>query len=43
LKPEWWGSPLVQKEKYQEKSVKREEEIITSLFSLLITYLSTTI
>jgi hypothetical protein len=28
LKPEWWGSPLVQEEKYQEKPVKREEEII---------------
>jgi hypothetical protein len=25
LKPEWWGSPLVQEEKYQEKPVKREE------------------
>jgi hypothetical protein len=24
LKPEWWGSPLVQDEKYQEKPVKRE-------------------
>jgi hypothetical protein len=24
LKPEWWSSPLVQEEKYQEKSVKRE-------------------
>jgi hypothetical protein len=24
LKPEWWGSPLVQEEKYQEKPVKRE-------------------
>jgi hypothetical protein len=23
LKPEWWGSPLVQEEKYQEKHVKR--------------------
>jgi hypothetical protein len=23
LKPEWWSSPLVQKEKYQEKPVKR--------------------
>jgi hypothetical protein len=22
LKPEWWGSPLVQEEKYQEKPVK---------------------
>jgi hypothetical protein len=28
LKPEWWGSPLVQEEKYQEKPVKREEIII---------------
>jgi hypothetical protein len=28
LKPEWWGSPLVQEEKYQEKPAKREEEII---------------
>jgi hypothetical protein len=25
LKPEWWGSPLVQEEKYQEKTVKRKE------------------
>jgi hypothetical protein len=24
LKPEWWGSPLVQEEKYQEKPVKKE-------------------
>jgi hypothetical protein len=24
LKPEWWGSPLVQEENYQEKPVKRE-------------------
>jgi hypothetical protein len=24
LKPEWWGSPLVQEEKHQEKSVKIE-------------------
>jgi truncated hemoglobin YjbI len=23
--PEWWGSPLIQEEKYQEKPVKREE------------------
>jgi truncated hemoglobin YjbI len=23
LKPEWWGSPLVQEEKYQEKPVKK--------------------
>jgi hypothetical protein len=28
LKPEWWGSPLVQEEKYQEKPMKREDEII---------------
>jgi hypothetical protein len=26
LKPEWWGLPLVQEEKYQEKPVKREEK-----------------
>jgi hypothetical protein len=23
LNPEWWGSPLVQEEKYQEKPVRR--------------------
>jgi hypothetical protein len=23
LKPEWWGSPLVQEEMYQEKPVRR--------------------
>jgi hypothetical protein len=28
LKPEWWGSPLVQEEKNQEKPVKREVIII---------------
>jgi hypothetical protein len=28
LKPEWWGSPLVQEEKYQGKHMKREEIII---------------
>jgi hypothetical protein len=28
LKPEWWDSPLFQEEKYQEKPVKREKEII---------------
>jgi hypothetical protein len=27
LKPEWWGSTLVQEEKYPEKPGKREEEI----------------
>jgi hypothetical protein len=25
LKPQSWGSPFVQEEKYQEKPVKREE------------------
>jgi hypothetical protein len=34
LKPAWWGSPLVQEEKYQEKPVKREEEIITIIINL---------
>jgi hypothetical protein len=28
LKPEWWGSPLVQEEKYRGKLVKREVMII---------------
>jgi hypothetical protein len=28
LKPEWWGSPLVQEEKFQEIPVKREYKII---------------
>jgi hypothetical protein len=28
LKLEWWGSPLVQEEKYKEKPVKREIIII---------------
>jgi hypothetical protein len=28
LKPEWWGSPLVEGEQYQEKPVKREEIMI---------------
>jgi hypothetical protein len=31
LKPEWWGSPLVQEENYQEKPVKRKEEIIITI------------
>jgi hypothetical protein len=31
LKPEWWGSLLVQEEKYQEKPVKREEIIIITV------------
>jgi hypothetical protein len=28
LKPDWWGSPRVQEEKYQEKPVKGKEIII---------------
>jgi hypothetical protein len=38
LKPEWWGSPLVQEEKYQETPVKREKEIIIQLISLLLVF-----
>jgi hypothetical protein len=26
LKPEWWSSPLIREEKYQEKTVRREEK-----------------
>jgi hypothetical protein len=37
LKP---GSPLVQEEKYQEKPVKREEEIIIIMLSQDSTVLS---
>jgi hypothetical protein len=32
LKPEWWGSPLVQEEKYQEKPVKREYNSIQFIY-----------
>jgi hypothetical protein len=41
LKPEWWGSPLVQEEKYQEKPVKREEEeiIIIIIIIIIITFI----
>jgi hypothetical protein len=35
LKPEWWGSPLVQEEKYQEKPVEREYEIIINFIHCL--------
>jgi hypothetical protein len=35
LKPEWWVSPLVQEEKFQEKPVKREEEIITIIIIII--------
>jgi hypothetical protein len=31
LKLEWWGSPLVQEEKYQEKPVKGEKIIIITI------------
>jgi hypothetical protein len=34
LNPEWWGSPLVQEEKYQEKPVKGKEEVIIQFNSL---------
>jgi hypothetical protein len=37
LKPEWWGSPFVQEEKYQVKHVKREEEIIIIIIIIIIT------
>jgi hypothetical protein len=36
LKPEWWGSPLIQEEKYQEKPVKREEEITVIIIIIII-------
>jgi hypothetical protein len=35
LKPEWWGSPLVQEEKFQEKPVKREEEEIIIIIIIM--------
>jgi hypothetical protein len=42
LNPECWGSTLVQEEKYQEKPVKREEEIIIKFNSVnLFTFLTT--
>jgi hypothetical protein len=34
LKPEWWGSPLAQEGKYQEKPVKIEEETIITKIQL---------
>jgi hypothetical protein len=36
LKPEWWGSPLVQEEKYREKPVKREEIIIIIIIIIIM-------
>jgi hypothetical protein len=41
LKPEWWGSPLAQEEKYQEKPVKREEIIIIIIITTTTTRLLT--
>jgi hypothetical protein len=32
LKPEWWGSPLVQAEKFQEKLVKTEIQYNSILY-----------
>jgi hypothetical protein len=40
LKPEWWGSPLVQEEKYQEKPVEREYEIIIIIIIIIATIIS---
>jgi hypothetical protein len=40
LKPEWWGSPLVQDEKYQEKPVKREEEEEIIIIIIIIIIMS---
>jgi hypothetical protein len=34
LKPEWWVLPLVQEEKYQEKSVKGEIIIIIIIIAI---------
>jgi hypothetical protein len=36
LKPDWWGSPMVQEEKYQEKPVKREEKEEKELIIIII-------
>jgi hypothetical protein len=36
LKPEWWGSPFVEEEKYQEKLVIRGEIIIIIIISSFI-------
>jgi hypothetical protein len=36
VKPEWWGSPLVYEEKYQEKPVKREEIIIIIIITIIM-------
>jgi hypothetical protein len=36
LKPEWWGSPLVQEKKYQAKPMKREEMMIIIILIIII-------
>jgi hypothetical protein len=36
LKPEWWGSLLVQEEKYQGKPLKIEEEEIIIIIIIII-------
>jgi hypothetical protein len=43
LKPEWWGSPLVQEENYQERPVEREGEIMIIQFNSIniFTFLTT--
>jgi hypothetical protein len=41
LKPEWWGSPLVQEKKYREKPVRREDEIIIIMKRKVFTDFST--
>jgi flagellar basal body-associated protein FliL len=38
LKPELWGSPLVEEEKYQEKPVKREKIIIIVIIIIIIQF-----
>jgi hypothetical protein len=36
LKPEWWGSPLVQEEKYQEKPVKTKVVVVVVAIVIVI-------
>jgi type II secretory pathway component PulF len=42
LKPEWWGSPLVQEEKkkYQEKPVQIKKKITTTTIMPSVMHLS---
>jgi hypothetical protein len=42
LKPEWWGSPLVQEEKYQEKEkpvIKEEIIIIIIIVNIFLCFI----